>query len=147
MDKSSKQRPEFRSYTRRRFLKHGALTTFGWGAAHRLSLSFDGLFSGVSSNTKSKVVLVRHPAVVDAAGKVQSPLLQNILDKAITTFTGRSTVIDAWRQFVSPDDVVGLKINTLGLMDVQGTDYTQHFAAIIEAIAQASAAPASKIKT
>ena len=135
MDKNSKPRPELKSYDRRRFLKHSALTALGLAASRKLSPAFDGLFSVAQSGQKSKVVLVRNPAVVDSAGKVQSPLLQDILDKAITTFTGRTTVADAWRQYFSPDDVVGLKINTLGLTNVQGTDYTQHFSAFIQALA------------
>jgi hypothetical protein len=135
MDRDSKQRPGLRTYDRRRFLKHSALTAFGLAASGKLSSAFDGLFSAAQSGQKSKVVLVRHSAVVDSTGRVQAPLLQEILAKAITTFTGRSTTADAWRQYFSPDDVVGLKINTLGLMNVKGTDYTRHFSAFNEAIA------------
>jgi uncharacterized protein (DUF362 family) len=57
-----------------------------------------------------------------------------MLDKAITTFVGNSSAADAWRKFVSPEDVVGLKINTLGNADVKGMDYTMHFGSIIGAI-------------
>jgi uncharacterized protein (DUF362 family) len=135
MDRNSKSRPELKSYNRRRFLKQSALTAFGLAASRRLSPAFDNWFSGVPAGEKSKVVLVRHPAVVDADGKVEATLLQEILDKAITTFSGRSTVADAWRQYFSPDDVVGLKINTLGLANVKGTDYTRHFSAFNQAVA------------
>ncbi len=146
------------STSRRRFLKNGALAALGLAAA-RSGFSFSGQRSssgaaganplagslaglppggaplGYSAAAKSRVVLVRHPAVVDAAGKVQAPLLQNILDKAITTFSGDSTIADAWRRYFSPDDVVGLKINALGLQEIRGMDYTQHFAAINAALA------------
>jgi len=135
MNRDTKSRPELKSYNRRGFLKRSALTAFGLAAAGKFSPALDSLFSAAQSGQKSRVVLVRHPAVIDAAGKVQAPLLQEILDKAITTFTGRSTVADAWRQYFSPDDVVGLKINTLGLMNVKGTDYTRHFSAFNEAVA------------
>ena len=135
MNRDPNPRPGIRTYDRRRFLKHSALTAFGLAATRKFSPALDGLFSAAQSGQKSKVVLVRHPAVVDSAGKVQAPLLQEILDKAITTFSGRSTVADSWRQYFSPDDVVGLKINTLGLMNVRGTDYTQHFGAFIQALA------------
>jgi uncharacterized protein (DUF362 family) len=73
---------------------------------------------------------------VDSSGKVQGPLLQGMLDKALTSYSGQSTAADAWRRFISPEDVVGLKINTLGCQSVQGTDYTQHFSAVIEAVAR-----------
>jgi uncharacterized protein (DUF362 family) len=141
------------SPARRRFLKYGAMGALGLAAAARRGFSaleggpLPGFGAGSSAPgagasalglpaaAKSRVVLVRHPAVVDASGKVQAPLLQSILDKAITTFSGKSTVADAWRQYVSPDDVVGLKINTLGLQEVKGTDYTRHFPAFAEALA------------
>jgi len=138
------------STSRRRFLKYGAMGALGIAAAARHGFpSFGGVLPGFETApspsaaslglpvaaSRSRVVLVRHPAVVDAAGKVQGPLLQGILDKAITTFSGKSTVADAWRQYVSPDDVVGLKINTLGLQEIRGTDYTQHFPAFAAALA------------
>ena len=135
MVRDTKPRPDLRTYDRRRFLKHSALTAFGLAARPAFSPSLDRLFSVMPAGEKSKVVLVRHPAVVDASGKVQAPLLQQILDKAITAFSGRSTVADAWRLYFSPEDVVGLKINTLGLMNVKGTDYTQHFSAFNQAVA------------
>ncbi len=135
MSKNLKWASESAMCTRRSFLKHSALTAFGLAAAGKFSPALDGLFPKASLPEKSRVVLVRHPGVIDADGRVQGRLLQEILDRAITEFSGRSAVADAWRQFVSPEDVVGLKINTLGLTEVQGTDYTQHFSAINEAIA------------
>lgn len=135
MSKNPKRPPKSALYSRRNFLKQSALTAFGLAAAGKLSPSLDGLFPEASLPEKSRVVLVRHPGVVDADGRVQGRLLQEILDRAITEFSGRSAVADAWRQFVSTEDVVGLKVNTLGLTEVQGTDCTQHFSAIIEAIA------------
>ncbi len=124
------------SYSRRRFLKQTALTAAGWAAARKLAPGFERWLDPRLTAEKSKVVLVRHKSVVDASGKVQSPLLQEMLDKAITTFTGQSSISDAWRRFISPEDIVGLKINTLGCQDVRGTDYTRHFPAIIEAVAR-----------
>jgi uncharacterized protein (DUF362 family) len=152
MRKRSEQTSEQTEYSpsRRRFLKYGALGALGLAATARQGFpALAGRLSGLGpapsasapslglppAASKSRVVLVRHPSVVDASGKVQAPLLQSILDKAITSFSGKSTVADAWRQYVSPDDVVGLKINTLGLQEIRGTDYTQHFPAFAAAMA------------
>ncbi len=135
MSKNLKRRAKSAQYTRRHFLKHSALTAFGLAAAGKLSPALDSLLPKASPAEKSRIVMVRHSGVVDADGRVQGPLLQEILDKAITEFSGRLAVADAWRQFISPEDVVGLKINTLGLTEVQGTDYTQHFSAVIGAVA------------
>ena len=152
MSKNPKPKSQNKDYSpaRRRFLKHGAMGVLGL-AAVRQGLPALGLgrFSEAgapasvpasslglpAAAAKSRVVVVRHPSVIDASGKVESPLLQNILDKAITTFSGKSTVADAWRQYISPSDVVGLKINTLGLQEVRGTDLTRHFSAFAEALA------------
>ena len=131
------------STSRRRFLKYGAMGALGLVATRaRLDALADGfspestcLPSAAAAASKSRVVLVRHPAVVDAAGKVQAPLLQSIVDKAITAFSGESTVADAWRKYFSPEDVVGLKINALGLQEIRGTDYIGHFAAVNAALA------------
>lgn len=124
-----------RHYDRRRFLQQAALAGLGLAAGRKISPAFDRLLSKIPAGEKSRVVLVRHPAVIDATGKVEASLLREILDRAITTFTGQGTVADAWRKYFSPDDVVGLKINTLGLSNIKGTDYVRHFAAFIEAVA------------
>jgi len=121
--------------SRRQFLKQTALTAAGLAAGRKAGLAFGDWLSAPRPADKSKVVLVRHKSVVDAAGKVQNDLLQAMLDRAVTTFTGQSSVGDSWRRFVAPEDVVGLKINTLGCQDVRGTDYTQHFSAVIGAVA------------
>jgi uncharacterized protein (DUF362 family) len=121
---------------RRQFLKQSALTAAGLAAAGRAGSAFERfLNSPLSSPDKSKVVLVRNKAVVDASGKVENALLERMLDKAMTTFTGHSSAADSWRKFFAPEDVVGLKINTLGCMDIKGTDYAMHFASVIGAVA------------
>lgn len=130
--------------TRRRFLKQTAFAAAGLAAAGKFGKAgslFDGLAAeaavrtGASAADKSRVVLVRSKAVVDAAGKVENALLENMLDKGITTFAGNSSATDAWKKFISPEDVIGLKVNTLGCADIKGMDYTQHFGSIVGAIA------------
>ena len=41
---------------------------------------------------------------------------------------------EAWSHFTSPQDVIGLKINTLGLRRIAKTNYTSHFQAVTEAV-------------
>ena len=124
--------------SRRAFLKTSAFGAFGLAATRpRLGKALAGTEGWLSAAEKSKVVLVRHKSVVGPSGKVQSPLLEEMVDRALTTFAGRPSAADAWRQFVSPEDAVGLKVNTLGCMDIKGTDYTQHFSAVNEAVSAA----------
>jgi len=121
---------------RRQFLKQSALAAAGLAATGRLASAGRGpAFKTIPAvSAKSKVVWVHHAKVVDAAGRVEAPLLQEMLDKAMTAFTGKNSSADAWRQFVAPEDIVGLKINTLGLTAIRGMDYLQHFPAIIGAL-------------
>ena len=121
---------------RREFLKRSALAAAGLAAAGKVGSAFERILtSPLSAADKSKVVLVRSKAVVDASGKVENALLERMLERAMTAYTGDSSAADSWRKFFSPEDVVGLKINTLGCMDVKGTDATMHFASIIAAVA------------
>jgi uncharacterized protein (DUF362 family) len=121
---------------RREFLKRSALAAAGLAAAGKAGSAFERILnSPLAAPDRSKVVLVRNKAVVDASGKVENALLERMLERAMTTFTGHSSAADSWRRFISPEDVVGLKINTLGCMDVKGSDYTMHFASIIGAVA------------
>jgi len=84
--------------------------------------------------SKSTVVLVRHGKAIDAAGKVQQPIVNEMVTKALTTFTGKKSVEDAWRTVVTPEDVIGLKVSNLGLMSIAGTEYVSHFRAVTSAI-------------
>lgn len=48
-----------------------------------------------------------------AAGKARQEVVSRMVDRGLVELTGAKTAADAWSQFVSPDDVVGLKVNTL----------------------------------
>ncbi len=127
--------------TRRRFLQQTAFAAAGLAAAGGLGKAgplLDGLAGAApkaGSAEKSRVVLVRDKAVVDASGKVETGLLARMLDRGVTTFAGESSAADAWKKFFSPADVVGLKVNTLGCAGVKGMDYTRHYGAIVSAVA------------
>jgi len=82
----------------------------------------------------SKVVLVRDSRVIDSSGSIQQPLLQDMLDRALTTFTGKSTVGDAWKEFVKPEDMIGLKLNAQSVPQLRGSELTAHFPALTSAV-------------
>jgi hypothetical protein len=113
------------------------LTRSGVGV---LGLSFSGrLTSLVAAEEEpgiagSKVVLVRHRKVIDSEGRVQQSLLQEMLDEAVTTFTGRKSTADAWREFFSPEDVIGMKINANSASMLQGSALNGHYQALTSAI-------------
>ncbi len=60
---------------------------------------------------KSKVILVRNPAVLDKNGKPQEAVVLKMLDQALTALTGKKDPVVAWKTLIKPRDVVGIKSN------------------------------------
>jgi len=117
------------SYSRRQFIKNSAI-----GLAGSVVPAITGCVNVKTVKSKPTVVLVKHSKAIDASGKVQQPIVEEMVNKALTTFTGKRTVEDAWRMYITPEDVIGLKISTLGLMSVAGTEYVAHYSAVTSAI-------------
>jgi len=63
--------------------------------------------------TKSRVVIARDPQLRKAGSGIDSSRILGLLDKAVQTAFDRDTAQEAWRQFVRPGEVVGLKVNCL----------------------------------
>ncbi len=73
-------------------------------------LGLPGLFPG-------RVVSVHHPAsVID--GKFQAEPLQAMMRRGMVELTGAPDWVAAWKLFVEPGDVVGIKVNPVGAPDV-----------------------------
>lgn len=56
----------------------------------------------------SLVTVVRDKNVMDAGFKVNSNILQNMLDRTVLQVTGKRKIREAWADLVKPDDIVGL---------------------------------------
>jgi hypothetical protein len=69
----------------------------------RTTLSIPGKYAG-------KVVEVNHPASV-AERKIDITAVEKMVTEGMLTLTGAASIHDAWRQFVSPKDRIGLKVN------------------------------------
>ncbi|HEV7924538.1 MAG TPA: hypothetical protein VGR14_04240 [Verrucomicrobiae bacterium] len=67
-----------------------------------------GAFS-LSPAGVSRVVVVSDPDAV-VSFQPQIPIVQAMVDRGITNFTGRPTVAAAWRSLVSTQDIVGIKV-------------------------------------
>ena len=134
MTKKTDKSLETGALSRRDFIKKTSLGTLALATAGDLPAKILDPFK-TTSGSKSKVVLVHHNEVVDDTGRIQLPLLQKMVDKGVIAFSGENTLGDAWGKYFSADDVVGLKVNTLGLIDLQGMDYLRHFPAVTNAIA------------
>ncbi len=125
-----------KSISRRTFIRRSAAGAVGLTLGERLFAQTAALAQPTTTpvGASSRVVLVRDSRVIDASGKVQQPLLQEMLDRALTTFTGKSTIGDAWSEFVRPGETVGLKLNANSVSQLRGSELTTHFTALTAAV-------------
>ena len=95
-----------KAITRRDFIRVGSCLTMG-------SLMGLPLISSASAkkSEKSRVVLIRDKNVFDSQGQLNESVLQNMLDKAVTGLMDTSDPVSAWKQMVTPADIVGIKTN------------------------------------
>jgi hypothetical protein len=97
-----------RRITRRQFIKDASLAAAG----STLLLGSGGTFlTGSEKEKTATVVLVRDKAVLDENGNPKYEVVLEMLDTAITTLTGRKDPVEAWKSFIKPTDIVGIKTN------------------------------------
>jgi len=75
------------------------------------TLSAANLVEGQRKEKRSKVVLIRHPDVLDKSGRINTKVLQEMLDEAVTALVGVKDPVEAWKKLVKPIDLVGVKTN------------------------------------
>ena len=92
--------------TRRSFLKSTGCAAVG--VAVGLPVLADQAHETVE---KSKVILIRHSEVVTAEGGLDGTIVRQMLDEAMMTLFEQAKPIEAWRQILRPDDIVGVKTN------------------------------------
>ncbi|MBI3472788.1 MAG: DUF362 domain-containing protein [Candidatus Solibacter usitatus] len=101
--------------SRRRFLESlgaaAAARQLALGAqtsskAEASKLAMPGLYRG-------RVVAVESPASI-VSGRYQGETVKQMFRKGMTSLTGAGGWAEGWRQFVSPGDVVGIKVNPVG---------------------------------
>ncbi len=132
---AKQQKPELsRPLSRREFLKKSAMGAVGISLTGSMVSTFDAFAGTPVIKSKSKVVLIRNPKVIDGTGKIHLPLLQEMVDRAITTFTDKSTIIDAWQEIFTPEEIIGLKVNANMLKDFTKTDWISHYPSLALAI-------------
>ena len=71
-----------------------------------------------TDQAKARVVIARDPSLHGPDGKLDERRVGDLLDRAITTYTGRKQPVEAWKHIVREggalDKVIGLKTNGLG---------------------------------
>lgn len=79
-----------------------------------LQVGLAGVLAGrAAAAEKSKVVIGRDPGLRGGGRSPDSARVLKILDRAMQSFYGGDSSIDAWRNVARPGEVVGLKVNCL----------------------------------
>lgn len=100
--------------TRRDVLAAGAAGAMGL-ALGRLAPAAD-LFN--AEKPQSTVVLVRRKDAVTGGHRVNGEVVAEMIDEAVAAFAGVEDPAEAWRRYVKPTDVVGVKISKCQWMRV-----------------------------
>ncbi len=80
----------------------------GSGAAGRL---------GIPGPYPGRVAAIHHPGSM-VSGAYQAEPVEQMIDRGMRELTGADGALDAWRQFFEPGDVVGIKLNPVGMPHV-----------------------------
>jgi len=64
-----------------------------------------------TSGSTTRVVLIRHPGVIDESRKVNKEIFAAMLDEALTALFQTRNSREAWGKIIKPDDIVGIKSN------------------------------------
>lgn len=99
--------------SRRDFLKECALGALVAGAAP-FTFAADGKVNPPTpAGGKSKVVIARDPALYGTSSRPDSTRVLKLLDQAMQNFAASSDPVAPWKKLVHPNEVVGLKVNTI----------------------------------
>jgi len=93
---------------RRDFIRRGSVGLAGAG----LGALWPGGANG-QEQKKSTVIMVKHDEATDEKGVGHPAVVKRLVARCIAELTGKDSPRDAWREFVSPDDIVGIKVNCL----------------------------------
>lgn len=95
--------------TRRRFLGRAAAAAgvAALGGSHRI---FAQPAAPKPPAAKSRLVDIRNPGWL-AGGEVQAQVVKKMVHDGVMALTGKKSIADAWKQFVEPNETVGIKYN------------------------------------
>ena len=85
-------------------------------------------------NSINKVVVIRHRDLFGIDGHARQNLVNELVNQGIVELTGLSNLTDAWRQFFTPEDVIGMKINAINFRGYTNTPLASHYPIVCQAI-------------
>ncbi len=109
-------------FTRRDFIKGAAMGTLGMALYGKGRPMFAGEAAGAvpfaADDPQSVVVLLRNEKAVGPGDKVDAAVVQEMIDTALTEFSGEADTAKAWAKYVHADDTVGVKFSRCDWMKV-----------------------------
>ena len=70
---------------------------------------------GMPGPYPGKVIRVKSPKCLSADGlKINNEVVREMMERGMRALTGDAKAVDAWRRFIAPDDIVGVKVNVVG---------------------------------
>lgn len=116
------------SLNRRQYLQTVAAAVVGGSTAGRAE---PGPPLGIPGPYRGRVVGVTHSKSV-RDGDYQAKPIREMLNRGMCELTGAADPIEAWRQFIAPDDVVGIKVNPVAQPHVCSS--SQLLSGVLEAL-------------
>jgi uncharacterized protein (DUF362 family) len=131
--------------SRRDFVKTAATGALIAGAQNKLAFAraFRKSANLQGGENASKVVIARDPHMLDLYNEVIPDRAEDLLDRAMLSYTGKPTPVLAWKQIIGRSKRIGIKTNGLG-----GKGISTHSAlvyAIADRLQQAGIAPGNII--
>lgn len=98
---------------RRRELLAGAFSLQALAGGAQTSSKAAASPLAIPGKHRGRVVSVSHPESI-VSGRYQAEPVQQMMRRGMTELTGAGGWPDAWKQFVTPGEVVGIKVNPVG---------------------------------
>ena len=96
--------------TRRNFLRGAAYGTLGLALGGPL---LEGAWGQAPPGPKARVVVVRHGHALTADFRADATAVARMLDAALLGLSGEENIEAAWRKYISPEDIVGIKTSVM----------------------------------
>lgn len=102
-----------KTITRRKLIKKGALASIGGFLYLNSPVKAMKTISGTNKQAgwKSRVILIRDKDLLTDFNKPKPDRILTMIDQAVVALTGKGDPLEAWKEIVKPDDILGIKTN------------------------------------
>lgn len=108
-DKKNHSQTKKGAMTRRQFIRD--TTAAAIGSTILLGQPVPAFTDEAQKSRSVKVVLIRDNRVLDINGNPKAEVVQQMIDQAVVELTGQKDPVEAFKTFIKPSDVVGIKTN------------------------------------